>query len=111
MAKFTSHILNGSDGSHASNIKIKIYQILSSKSKKLFLNTKTDINGRVNEIFNLSKKDCKCNYEMVCEIGEYFKKKKVVSEIVIKFKMINNKRNYHLPIIISPNSYTVWWSK
>ena len=111
MAKFSSHILNGSDGSHASNIKIKIYQIHSSKSKKLFLNTKTDINGRINEFFNLSKKDCKCNYEMVCKIGEYFKKKRVVSEIVIKFKMINNKRNYHLPIIISPNSYTVWWSK
>ena len=111
MAKFSSHLLNGSDGTHASNVKVKIYQIQSSKLKKLFLNTKTDGNGRINQNFNLSKKDCKCDYEMICDIKRYFKKKKNVGEIVIKFKMADNKKNYHLPIIISPNSYTVWWSK
>ena len=103
--------MNGSNGTHASNVKVKIYQIQSSKLKKLFLNTKTDENGRINLNFNLSKKDCKCNYEMICDIKKYFKKKKNVDEIVIKFKMVDNKKNYHLPIIISPNSYTVWWSK
>ena len=111
MAKFSSHLLNGSDGTHVSNVKVKIYQIQSSKLKKLFLNTKTDGNGRINQYFNLSKKDCKCDYEMICDIKRYFKKKKNVGEIVIKFKMVENKKNYHLPIIISPNSYTVWWSK
>ena len=111
MAKFSSHLLNGSDGNHASNVKVKIYQIQSSKLKKLFLNTKTDGNGRITQHFNLSKKDCKCYYEMICDIKRYFKKKKIVGEIVIKFKMTDNKKNYHLPIIISPNSYTVWWSK
>ena len=59
----------------------------------------------------LAKKDCKFDYEMICDIKRYFKKKKIVAEIVIKFKMTDNKKNYHLPIIISPNSYTVWWSK
>ena len=111
MAKFSSHLLNGSDGTHASNVKVKIYQIQSSKLKKLFFNTKTDGNGRINQHFNLIKKDCKCDYEMICDIKSYFKKKKNVGEIVIKFKMTDNKKNYHLPIIISPNSYTVWWSK
>ena len=65
----------------------------------------------INKQFNLSKKDCKCDYEMICDIKRYFKKKKIVGEIVVKFKMTDNKKNYHLPIIISPNSYTVWWSK
>ena len=111
MANFSSHLLNASDGTHASRINVKIYQIQKSNSKKLFLNTKTDGNGRVKHKFNLSKNDCMCDYEMICEVGKYFKKKKVVSQIVIKFKMANNKKNYHLPIIISPNSYTVWWSK
>ena len=106
MAKFSSHLLNGSDGTHASNVKVKIYQIQSSKLKKLFLNTKTDGNGRITQHFNLSKKDCSCDYEMICDIKRYFKKKKIVAEIVIKFKMTDNKKNYHLPIIISPNSYT-----
>ena len=111
MAKFSSHLLNGSDGTQATNVKEKIYQIQSSKLKKLFLNTKTDGNGRINQQFNLSKNDCKCDYEKICYIKRYIKKKKNVVEIVIKFKMTDNKKNYHLPIIISPNNYTVWWSK
>ena len=76
MAKFSSHLLNGSDGNHASNIKVKIYQIQSSKLKKLFLNTKTDGNGRINQHFNLSKKDCNCEYDMICKRKKKFKKKK-----------------------------------
>ena len=111
MATLSSHLLDSTNGTHASGVKVLVYQINSSGEKKLFLETITDEGGRILKDMELTPDDCKCNYEMVCEIGEYFKKKKVVSEIVIKFKMINNKRNYHLPIIISPNSYTVWWSK
>ena len=45
---------------------------------------------------------------------EEIKKKeeeRIVSEIVIKFKMSDPKKKYHLPIIISPNGYSIWWSK
>jgi 5-hydroxyisourate hydrolase len=34
-----------------------------------------------------------------------------VSEIIVKFKMEDPKKKYHLPIIISPNGYSIWWSK
>ena len=61
--------------------------------------------------FELSKDDCKCEYEMVCKTGNYFSEKKIVSEINIKFKMEDQNKKYHIPIIISKNSYTVWWSK
>ena len=40
-----------------------------------------------------------------------FQKKKIVSEINIKFKMEDQNKKYHVPIIISKNGYTVWWSK
>ena len=56
-------------------------------------------------------KDCECDYEMVCKTADYFSKKKIVSEIIIKFRMEDPKKKYHLPIIISPNGYSIWWSQ
>ena len=111
MATLSSHLLNSVDGTHASNVEISIYQIKSNGERKLFYETKSDSEGRILKEFNLNDEDCKSNYEMVCNIGEYFYEKKIISEIVVRFKMEDSKKKYHLPIIISPNGYSIWWSK
>ncbi|WP_440681052.1 hydroxyisourate hydrolase [Candidatus Pelagibacter sp. HIMB1623] len=111
MATISSHLLNSVDGNHANGVKVTIYQINSSGEKKIFFETETDEGGRILKDFELSNNDCACEYEMVCKTGDYFSEKKVVSEIIVKFKMENPKKKYHLPIIISPNGYSIWWSK
>ena len=110
MATISSHLLNSVDGTHASGVKAIIYQINSSGNKKIFLETKTDEGGRILKDFELSDDDCKCDYEMICKTADYFSEKKIISEIIIKFKMENPKKKYHIPIIISPNGYSIWWS-
>ena len=111
MATLSSHLLNAADGTHASGVKVIINQINSSGNKIIFFETETDSGGRILKDFNLSEDDCKCDYEMICKTSDYFSKKKIVSEIVIKFKMEDPKKKYHLPIIISPNGYSIWWSQ
>ena len=110
MATLSSHLLNSVNGTHASGVKVIIYQINSSSNKKIFFETETDDGGRIIKDFELSRDDCASEYEMVCKIADYFSEKKVVSEIIIKFKMEDPKKKYHLPIIISPNGYSIWWS-
>ena len=111
MATLSSHLLNSVNGTHASGIKIIINQINSSGIKKMFFKTETDDGGRILKEFELSKEDCSCEYEMICKTAEYFSEKKIVSEIIIKFKMEDPSKKYHLPIIISPNGYSIWWSE
>ena len=111
MATISSHLLNSVDGTHANGVKVTIYQINSSGEKKIFFETETDQEGRILKDFELSNDDCICEYEMVCKTADYFSEKKVVSEIIVKFKMEDPKKKYHLPIIISPNGYSIWWSK
>ena len=110
MATLSSYLLNSVNGTHASNVDIIIYQIKSNGEKKVFYETKTDAGGRLLKEFNLNDEDCKSDYEMVCKTGDYFSEEKVVSEITIKFKMKDPKKKYHIPIIISPNGYSTWWS-
>ena len=111
MTTFSSHLLNSVNGTHANGVKVTINQINSSGVKKIFLETETDEGGRILKDFELSKDDCTCDYEMVCKTADYFSEKKIVSEIIVKFKMEDPKKKYHLPIIISPNGYSIWWPK
>ena len=111
MATLSSHLLNSVDGTHANGVKVIINQINLSGEKIVFFETETDIGGRILKDFNLSENDCKCDYEMICKTSEYFSEKKIVSEIIIKFRMEDPKKKYHLPIIISPNGYSIWWSQ
>ena len=111
MATLSSHLLNSVDGTHANGVKVIINQINLSGDKITFFETETDSGGRILKDFNLSENDCKCDYEMVCKTSDYFSEKKIVSEIIIKFRMENPKKKYHLPIIISPNGYSIWWSQ
>ena len=111
MAIFSSHLLAATNGSHAGNIDVIIYQIKENGDKEIFFESKSDDGGRIHKEFDLSDDDTKCVYEMICKTGDYFSEKRIISEINIKFKMEDNNKKYHIPIIISKNSYTVWWSK
>ena len=110
MATLSSHFLNSVNGTHANDVDVIIYQIKSNGERKIFCETKTDNGGRILKEFELSNEDCKSEYEMVCKTGDYFSEKKIVSEINIKFKMTDPNKKYHIPIIISPNGYSIWWS-
>ena len=111
MVTLSSHLLNSVDGTHASGVKVIIHQINSSGDKVIFFETETDDGGRILKDFELSNDDCNCDYEMIYKTSDYFSEKKIVSEITIKFRMDDPKKKYHLPIIISPNGYSIWWSQ
>ena len=55
---------------------------------------------------------------MIVHSGDYFNtdskefvKDRIVSEIVVRFNMESPTKKYHIPIIISPNGYSIWWSE
>ena len=111
MATFSSHLLNSTDGTHAGGVKVIIYQINTNGVKKKYFESETDDGGRILKEFNITEEDCLCDYEMLCKTGNYFSEERIVSEIIVKFKMPDPNKKYHLPIIIAPNGYSIWWSK
>jgi len=111
MAIVSSHLLSSTDGSHASGVKVIINQINKNGSRRKMFQSKTDKNGRIYKQFSLTKKDTSLKYEIIFNLQNYYKKKTNVTDIVIKFNMKNTKKKYHIPVIIAPNGYSVWWSK
>ena len=100
MAIVSSHLLSSTDGSHASGVRVIINQIKKNGKRNKIYQSKTDKNGRVSKEFSLSKKDCLLKYELIFNLEKYYKKKTNVSDIIIKFNIKNQKKNYHIQDII-----------
>ena len=114
MALLTSHLLSGLDGTHASGIMVSLFQMKSSGSSDKVLSKLTDQGGRFSAEF---KAEANGRYELVVSVDNYFSTGKtekpnirIISDIVIRFVTNDPDGKYHIPIIISPNSYSCWWS-
>ena len=112
MAKLTSHTLNGTDGSHASFIPVTLEHVIS---KKIIFSNRMDNGGRLSLDIDPNDLITGDNYQLTFNVSEYWKERKVLSlellnEITVRFKVNDIFGSYHIPVILSPNSYTVWKS-
>ena len=109
MATLTSHTLNGTDGSHAGAIKVKLIEV----DGQTIFETEIDDGGRLKQEIEPSKINPSSIYELTFETGQYWLERgfeQIMDQVVLRFKMPDPDGTYHMPIIINPNSYSTWWS-
>lgn len=114
MARLTSHLLDGTDGSHAAGVGVKLDRIGPDGQRAEVFATVTDLGGRLAEEVAA---DPAATYELVIAAGAYFDGRppgtagaRIMPEVVLRFAMPDPAGTYHMPVILSPNSYSVWWS-
>ena len=111
MGKLTTHILDTSMGTPAKEVEIKLYK-RNDSSLKLINSAETNEDGRCNEPLlsgNLFEEGC---YEIEFNIGHYYATKDIdcpfLKDVVIRFYISNSDENYHVPLLISPFSYSTY---
>lgn len=116
MAILTSHLLNGADGTHAGNVTVELVQITTDGTRTSVFTSNSDDGGRFREEVSVGDA-ANMDYEMVIASGAYFADRdvsvtgtQILREIVIRFAMPDPNGHYHIPVIMSPNSYSCWWS-
>ena len=114
MAVLSSHLLNGVDGTHAGHVSVRLTKIAADGAKSIVFEKKSDQGGRFQQEVPVGDET---SYEMVIASGAYFSGRdipkfgiQILSEIVIRFEMPDPNARYHIPVIMSPNSYSCWWS-
>ncbi len=114
MAIVSSHLLNGVDGTHASEVAVTLMWIAADGKRSIVFEGQSDLAGRFQREVKVAIVG---GYEMLIASGAYFAghdipvtDKQILSEIVIRFSMPDPNGRYHIPIIMSPNSYSCWWS-
>ena len=115
MAIICSHTLNGMTGTHAVGFPVRLINI--TKNLEIF-STSMDNNGRLEKNVDLSLTDATDKYELIFDTGVYWNSlglsasdNQIISEVVLRFSMPNKNARYHMPVILSPNSYSIWSSQ
>ena len=112
MTKLTTHCLDTFSGKPAKGIKVEVYSI-SGKREKLNSTILND-NGRSDKPLIEGSAFKEGQYEIIFFIGDYFKnitnlsKIPFLNEVVIRFGVSNPKEHYHVPLLVSPWSYSTY---
>ena len=113
MTKLTTHVLDIFSGKPGKGIKVELFFFESDNRKKLnsvILNN----DGRSDKPLVEKDKFKNGKYELIFYIGDYFKtitkldQLQFLDDVVVRFGISNNNENYHVPLLVSPWSYSTY---
>ena len=113
MAKLTTHVLDVYSGKPGKNIKVELF-FLNGKEREIINSLVLNTDGRSDKPLAEEDKFKLGKYELVFYIGDYFKeiikneKQPFLDDVVVRFNISNNKENYHVPLLVSPWSYSTY---
>ena len=114
MAVLSSHFLDGTNGTHAAAVGVTLIHVDMDEGRQTVFSAFSDDGGRFTHDVDATAGG---KYEMLIASGAYFKGQvlpsdsvQILEEIVIRFTMPDPEARYHIPVIMSPNSYSCWWS-
>ncbi|MCX6124864.1 MAG: hydroxyisourate hydrolase [Proteobacteria bacterium] len=114
MGRLTTHVLDTAKGLPARNLKITLFH-LKNGVRTLLKNTVTNNDGRCDGPM-LEGHDFEVGtYELVFEVGDYFgaTERALVNPpflnlVPIQFSIADAAAHYHVPLLVSPWSYSTY---
>jgi len=114
MTKLTTHVLDIYSGKPGKGIKVELYYYSEANKKEKINSIILNNDGRTDNPLVEGSNFKEGKYEIVFFIGEYFKKLADVTsipfldDVVLKFGVSNAKEHYHVPLLVSPWSYSTY---
>jgi len=113
MGALTTHVLDTSMGKPGAGIRLDLYQL--DKQRQHLMTTVTNEDGRCDQALLEGDAFSEGEYEMVFQVGEYFASRGVVlpeppflNQVVIRFSVSDASEHYHVPLLLSPYSYSTY---
>ena len=112
MGFLTTHVLDTAQGIPAVGIPLALYQISSQRS--LIKSAVSNQDGRTDSPLLDEEQFCAGTWELVFRVGDYFANSPVqcdnppfLDQITLRFS-ISRDDNYHVPLLVSPWSYSTY---
>ena len=112
MGRLTTHILDTASGGPASGVAIRLYAL--GEERKQLASATTNNDGRTDDALLSSDTIETGRYELEFDIGDYFRANGVtlsepafLDTVLIRFSLQADE-NYHVPLLVSPWSYSTY---
>jgi 5-hydroxyisourate hydrolase len=117
MGKLSTHVLDTTQGKPGAGVRVELYAVDSGRRTLLKQET-TNADGRCNAPL-LEGADLKAGqYELVFAAGDYFAAHGVatapepslrfIDRVTIAFGVADPAQNYHVPLVVTPWSYSTY---
>jgi 5-hydroxyisourate hydrolase len=108
----TTHVLDTAKGCPAAGVEIELWSIQADRSLRL-KKILTNQEGRTDEPLLVGEKFQPGIYELVFHVGDYFADGIVpnlvfLDQIPIRFGIADPTAHYHIPLLVSPWSYSTY---
>ena len=113
MTKLTTHVLDVYSGKPGKGILVELFHLNNSERKKI-ISIKLNDDGRTSSPLAEGDIFVKGKYELVFYIGDYFKNTSSASDVpflddvIIRFGISDPSQHYHVPLLVSPWSYSTY---
>jgi 5-hydroxyisourate hydrolase len=114
MGKLSTHVLDVTQGKPGANVALELYAV-GPTGRKLLKNAITNQDGRCDAPLLQGDELLAGQYELIFAAGDYFAGQGVVlpqprfvDRVTIAFGIADPTQNYHVPLVVSPWSYSTY---
>ena len=113
MGRLTTHVLDTANGRPGAGLRIDLFAV--APERRLLKSVETNADGRCEEPLLEGQAFAAGTYELVFAAGAYFRAlgaeltdPPFVDEVVIRFGIADAAEHYHVPLLVSPWSYSTY---
>jgi len=113
MGRLTTHVLDTAQGCPAGGVGVALYSLQSGRN--LVAEASTNDDGRLDAPILDDASFAPGVYELVFQAGDYFRasldnlpEPMFVDEVVLRFGIAEADQHYHVPLLVSPWSYSTY---
>jgi 5-hydroxyisourate hydrolase len=114
MGKLSTHVLDTAQGKPGAGVKVELYAV-DGGQRTLLKQDATNQDGRCNTPLLEGEQLRAGQYELVFAAGDYFAAQGValpsprfVDRVTIAFGVADPSQNYHVPLVVTPWSYSTY---
>lgn len=110
----TTHVLDTSGGCPGAGITVRLYR-LDAGSRQALGEVQTNADGRTDAPLLQGEAFRRGSYELEFEVADYYRRRGVALDepafldtVVLRFGLADEAAHYHVPLLVSPYSYSTY---
>jgi 5-hydroxyisourate hydrolase len=114
MGKLSTHVLDVTQGKPGAGVLVELYAVEATQ-RTLVCSTVTNADGRCDAPLLQGESMRAGQYELVFGAGDYFAAQgmalpepRFIDRVIIAFGIADPAQNYHVPLVVSPWSYSTY---
>jgi 5-hydroxyisourate hydrolase len=114
VGRLTTHVLDTAQGCPATNVVVSLYRI-RGHTRQMLKQDITNQDGRLDTPMLNSDEFTTGEYELVFLMGDYFRASTLtvsnppfIDRVVLRFGIGEADQHYHVPLLVSPWSYSTY---